>query len=272
MHRRSFVSAISILVPFFSWAQVDAGPDQEVCGTSAVLQANIPGAGGSCFWDPGTTGATFADATDPLTSVTNLPFGANVLTWAYITPAGATTDMVTIWAFDASASIANAGPDQLILAPPGIGYMAGSPPIPPALCYWTIVTGTGAISNANDPNTAIASMGMGLNVLRWSCANGPCAPTSDDVVIQLIVSTGISDSHGSKALMIGFDPATQNICILNSTAVQNVQMMDMQGRAMNVIQGADPLMWSMAGQVPGIYLASAVLNGQVHTLRFVLAR
>ena len=45
MRIRSSITVISMLYACRALAQGDAGPDQEVCGTSATLQANIPGVG-----------------------------------------------------------------------------------------------------------------------------------------------------------------------------------------------------------------------------------
>jgi len=108
-------------------AQANAGPDQEVCGTSTTLQANPPIPGDSGFWSLISGNATFVDATDALTTVTTLAFGENVLLWNYTDAGGTTTtDQVSIWAFDPLAPAANAGPDQTIVGPPFTAQLAGS--------------------------------------------------------------------------------------------------------------------------------------------------
>ena len=55
----------------------------------------------------------------------------------------------------------------------------------PAVGTWTVISGTAAIADPNDPNTAITGLGVGEVVLEWTVDNGPCAngTTSDRVSI-----------------------------------------------------------------------------------------
>src|SRR5690606_17698502 len=52
---------------------------------------------------------------------------------------------------------------------------------------WTIVSGTGDISDPTDPQAVITNIGPGVIVLQWSISNGPCTqgPTTDEVTIEI---------------------------------------------------------------------------------------
>lgn len=81
MNIRTFsIVSLSILPCGSVLAQANAGPDQYICGNSTNLQANILAVDETGFWDGGASGAVFVDAADPLTEVSNLPYGVTELT------------------------------------------------------------------------------------------------------------------------------------------------------------------------------------------------
>jgi hypothetical protein len=51
---------------------------------------------------------------------------------------------------------------------------------------WTLVSGTGAFSDASSPVTSVNGITVGTSTFRWSVTNGTCPPSTDDVdVIRL---------------------------------------------------------------------------------------
>lgn len=171
-------------------ASAFAGPDQAICTptTSVVMAANIPTFPATGTWTLVSGGGTIADPSDPGTSITGLPVGTNVFQWATSNGScegGNGVDQVIILVFDENAPVANAGPDQqLCTSTLATTTMAGSALIGPATGTWTLVSGSGVISNPNSPATAVIDLAVGLNVLEWTVSNGPCgAPTSDQVNI-----------------------------------------------------------------------------------------
>ena len=205
--RSSFllVAAFALALPLKAQL-ADAGPDQYICGTTTMLQANIPGVGESGFWDGGASEAVFVDAANPLTDVNNLPYGVTELTWVHIAPTGATSDVVAIWAYDATMPVANAGIDQTIVGPQNSAQLMGSPaPIWPATCYWNILTGPSIITDPSDPYAMAAGLGVGDNIFVWTCENGPCwsSPTVDTLVIQMMMITGLDEGTQHQPLLVG---------------------------------------------------------------------
>ncbi|MEO8069330.1 MAG: gliding motility-associated C-terminal domain-containing protein [Flavobacteriales bacterium] len=170
----------------------DAGPDQELCtpASSAALSASnytFPATG---QWAVQQGTGFFADDTDPNTTVSGLTVGENIFVWTVNNGPCAnpiTTDAVSIFLFDDTQADADAGPDQDLCTPNINATMAGNALTFPAIGTWTLVSGSGTITDPNDPTTVISNLGVGENVFVWTIDNGPCANgiTSDTVHIFL---------------------------------------------------------------------------------------
>ncbi|MGV9012890.1 MAG: PKD domain-containing protein [Flavobacteriales bacterium] len=167
----------------------NAGPDQDLCtpATSTTLAANnalVPAVG---TWT-GPAGVSFGNINLSNSTVSGLQVGDNLLTWTINNGScGTTTDQVNIRVFNAANPVADAGPDQELCTPLTSATMAGSSVTYPATGVWTLVSGTGTITNPGSPNTTITGMVVGPNKFRWTVSNGPCANsvTSNDVVITV---------------------------------------------------------------------------------------
>jgi hypothetical protein len=48
---------------------------------------------------------------------------------------------------------------------------------------WTLVSGSGVIQNANNPNTTVSNLGLGANVFKWTVTNGACPEAFSQVTI-----------------------------------------------------------------------------------------
>jgi len=165
----------------------DAGPDQDVCGTTATMQGVLPYPQVGGQWTVVSGTGTFANAGSPTTTVSGLGAGANVFRWTvnYGT-CGTTSDEVTITAFDPNQQAADAGPIQMLCTPNTTTNLQGNTAVPPALGTWTLVSGTGTIASPNDPNTQVSGLSIGQNIFRWTIDNGPCgSPTSSTVTIMV---------------------------------------------------------------------------------------
>lgn len=274
MRKRFSIASLSMFSVFCALAQVDAGPDQEVCGTSATLQANVPGPGESGFWSCADPGVSFIDNTDPLTTVNGLSFGENDLMWAYITPAGATSDVVSIWAYDPAAPVASAGPDQTITGPPYIAIMGASGcSVFPCTCQWVVVAGTVTITDPTDPNTTMTGFGIGTTTLTWYCNNGGCGSSSDQIAINTFSWTGIDEHSGQGSSVFTFDPSSRLLRTVADAIVDEIAVSDARGRflPMNTLSSKNNT-WDMGDQASGIYVIKAIVNGQAHVSRFIVAK
>lgn len=168
----------------------DAGPDQELClpTTTTTLAGSpliFPAQG---QWTVVSGSGIFADANHPGTAVSGLSVGANTFRWTVINGLCSNSSAeVTVFLFDDANADADAGADQQICRPQSTVTMAGSTLTFPATGTWTLVSGTGLISNPNSANTAIIDLQVGTSVFAWTVDNGPCANgiTSDTMVVEV---------------------------------------------------------------------------------------
>lgn len=172
----------------------NAGPDAELCtpNTSAELAANAPVFPASGEWTVLAGTGSFADPSDPTTTVSGLSIGVNTFRWTIDNePCGTTQDQMTIVVYDETQPSANAGPDQELCTPQISTTLQGSPVTFPATGTWVFVNGTGLVSDPNDPNSVISGLSVGVTVLQWVVDNGPCdnGITTDQVSITVFDGT-----------------------------------------------------------------------------------
>src|SRR5690606_26486779 len=99
------------------------------------------------------------------------------------------TDDVEI-SFDATPTVANAGPDQVVCAN-NTALAANAPAV--GTGTWSIISGDGGtIANPSSPNSGFTGTAGETYVLRWTITNGTCPPSSDDVQIQFDVQPTVS--------------------------------------------------------------------------------
>lgn len=192
---------VSIFVFDQGAAVANAGPDQEVCTpvASVTLVGNAPVGSAVGTWTRISGVGTISAPNNPNSTVTGLAPGANVFQWSINNGScGTTSDLVTIYVFDATNPVANAGPDQEICTPNSTATLAGSTVIFPATGSWTLVSGSGVITSPTDPNSGVTGLAIGENIFEWTVTNGPCANplTTDRVSIFVFDAGGASANAG----------------------------------------------------------------------------
>ncbi len=198
--------SITVTPPF---TPASAGPDQSVCGGTATLAAALPWPTAPHQWTVISGSGSFADPTNPNTTVTGLAQGANVFQWSvdYLT-CGIATDQVTITSYNPGQAAANAGPDQALCLPTTSTTLAGNVAAAPAVGTWTLMAGSGTITSPNSPTSGVTGLAVGLNRFRWTINNGPCGtPTFDEVQVLVFNNT-------QPAAFAGAD---QSICTPSSS-------------------------------------------------------
>ena len=115
---------------------------------------------------------------------TALGVGLNIFQWEINNGnCGSTMDQVSIFVFDATNPVANAGPDQDLCTPTSTSTLAGSAVIFPASGSWALVSGSGTITSPSDPGSGVTGLAIGENIFEWTVLNGPCAnPLTTDRV------------------------------------------------------------------------------------------
>lgn len=182
----------------------NAGPDQEFCTptSTSTLAANLPTFPATGVWSlMGGTG-TIAQPANPFSAVSGLSIGENIFQWTIDNgpcASGITTDQISIFIFDETNAIANAGPDQELCTPISSAALAGSAVVFPAVGTWSVVQGTGLFTDANNPGTAVNGLSVGENIFEWSVSNGPCANgiTTDQVSIFIFDNNNASADAGA---------------------------------------------------------------------------
>lgn len=171
----SCISTDDVTITNYMSTETNAGADQSICSGEAYVEGNEPTFGfGEWSVIKGT--ALFADPTSPLTKVTSLAQGENILRWS-VWQNGWTYDDVVI--SNDSPTAANAGTDQILCAD-SVNLSANNPSIGSG--KWTIISGSGIFENDTIYNTNVHNLAQGVNIFKWTITNKSCS-TSDQVKI-----------------------------------------------------------------------------------------
>jgi gliding motility-associated-like protein len=156
-----------------------AGADQFICGNTTTLNGNTPPYG-TGIWSLDSGSGVLSNPFNPTSNVSSLHDGKNTFTWSIqngVCPA--TSSSVNIFAFSMSVT-ANAGPDEYVSAPSAI---LGAVTPASGVGTWTVVSGNAVFSDIHDPHSSITGLQPGQTVLLWTVANGPCAVSSDEMIL-----------------------------------------------------------------------------------------
>lgn len=171
---------VTITRESFSTAPTSISGPSGICdGSSATLSAvgGSLGTGGVIEWFTGSCGGT------PAGTGTSISVTPTSNTTYYVRYSGncnttaCASISVTVDQFTAS----NAGPDQTLCATSAT--LAGNAPTT-GQGAWTVISGSGTFTDANDPTTTVSGLSTGANVFRWTLPNGGCANSQDEVTIN----------------------------------------------------------------------------------------
>lgn len=157
----------------------NAGPDQSFCGNSTILAGNVD-PNGTGVWTVITGTGVFTDSSLATTDVTGIGIGLSQYVWTITNACDTISDTVDIFITDTS-TLPDAGPDQFLCA--SATSLAGNTPLV-GVGTWTLVSGTGTITDPSDPLTGITGMAVGVNQFVWTIAN-VCSSTADTVNINV---------------------------------------------------------------------------------------
>jgi gliding motility-associated-like protein len=179
----------------------NAGPNQQICGTTTQLQANTPVIGNG-IWSVVSGTAFFENINNPTTSISNLSIGNNVLRWTIsngICPPSFSEVVIQV---SEDPILANAGADQQICA--ATTTLNGNMP---ALGsgVWSVVSGSGNITNPSASNSTVTNIGLGANTFRWTITNGACV-TSD--IVNIVRDQAPSQANAGTDQLVCSSSAT----------------------------------------------------------------
>ena len=162
-----------------------AGADQSICTpeSSVQLNANLPTTPATAYWVPVSINGQLSDTLDPQATLDFLTVGIHTVEWhVYNGPCNSeNVDQVSVFVYDATAPIANAGPDIEICFPENSVQMAGSEVTFPGIGSWSLGDHPGdpVIASPLDSTTSVNNLAVGITELIWTFDNGDCGLTTD---------------------------------------------------------------------------------------------
>lgn len=249
-----------------------AGPDQTICGTAAVLAADPLAVGESGYWSVVTGAATFVNDHEPLTQVSGLAPGENVLQWTLISDGPVEVDEMIITVYDPAATLANAGPDGIICLPEDEMELSATPAVSPAIGSWSAI-GIAIIEVFTDPHSSVTLPAPGSAQLIWTVFNGTCGQAVDTVVVTSMECViGIPDGVSGAMPVISFDAASKSLWVANARGAEVIEVIDGSGRCVLRSRSMPGSKVVLPDLRPGAYVARSPGSGPDAFLRFVLQR
>jgi len=187
-------------------APSNAGPSQVICGSTTTLAGNTPTNNATGTWSIVSGSCIVSNPNSLNSTVTNIAPGQTVLRWTIsngVCPA--TQDTLTITSA-LGVTQANAGADQTIcigsanlnanMANPGQGF-------------WTVVSGSGVVTNSLSNSTQLTGMTVGSTVLVWTLTNAGCI-SSDTMRINRIGAPLANFTYSQSGSLFSFTDLSQN--------------------------------------------------------------
>jgi len=121
----------------------------------------------------------------PIAVGTNITITQTIFVYAETgtTPNNCTDENSFIVTITNAPTTSNAGFDQTVCATTDI-IAANTPTLGSGV--WTLISGSGTISNPNSPITVVNGLGTGANVFQWTISNAPCPPSTSQVTITSV--------------------------------------------------------------------------------------
>ena len=158
-----------------SGADMCQGQTRNLTATPAAVGSAQPGSGDlGTFTGVGVSGAIF---TAPAPAGNSAVYSVTY-TFGYCS----TTQNITVWH---QPSVSNAGTNFDASCGATTATLAGNSPTF-GTGTWTVVTGSGSVTNPNLPNSGVTGLVPGTSsTFRWTITNGPCASNFSEVTINV---------------------------------------------------------------------------------------
>jgi gliding motility-associated-like protein len=189
---RDTVSIIRSINP----STASAGSNQTICSNSAFLNAINPSVG-TGLWQVYSGTGVFNDPLSDNTTVNGLSTGTNSFVWTVSNgscPSSSDTVRITV---DALPTTSVAGSDQAICS--SASALNGNIPAVGS-GTWSVLSGSGNISNPNTFNTTVTSLGTGTNRFIWRISNGSCPSSRDTVSIIRSINPSTASAGNNQTI------------------------------------------------------------------------
>ncbi|MDP3143919.1 MAG: gliding motility-associated C-terminal domain-containing protein, partial [Bacteroidota bacterium] len=185
-----------------------AGSNQSLCinSPSTTLTGNPPTVGLGT-WSVISGGGSITTPTLATSSVTSLSLGLNVLEWTITNASCGSNSSTMSIQVDPATSIALAGPSQTLCESNPTTTLAANTPTT-GVGSWSVVIGSGILTNSLSPNTTVTSLSTGINVLEWTITSiGTCSTSSSTMTIQVDQAASIA-AAGPNQTVCATNPNT----------------------------------------------------------------
>ena len=226
----------------------DAGPAQEICGTTATLAGNTPAIGtGQWSLASGPNTPVITNASSPNTTVTGLIPGTYLFDWTVTNGSCVSTSTVTITIVTGPTQ-ADAGPDQNFCLATTATLAGNTPTL--GTGQWSLVSGpnTPVITNPSSPNTTVTGLVPGVYTFRWSINFSNCAASIDDVQITIYDNPTVADAGTDQTICSSIVTVAGNAPVVGSGTWTMVS-----GPNSPVISNPASPSTTINGLVPGTY-------------------
>ncbi len=217
------VNTSTLTVRISALPEANAGGDQNLCGTSATLDADpLTNSNWSGSWEVVSGSATIVSPSLPNSQVNNLSRGNVVLRWTVSnnTTLCGVSDEVTLR--NNQLSVAASADENLVCDGETEIYGTPVPGYPNTNGLWTFVSGSGTFVSANSPTTIVTDLAPGTNRLRWTLTQNGCTSYAETVVINNQPDQAVIDGEAVIDLCTDATTVTANVPI-QGTGVWTVE-------------------------------------------------
>ncbi|NBC82431.1 MAG: hypothetical protein GVY19_03520, partial [Bacteroidetes bacterium] len=175
-----------------------AGPDTTICADNFTLQGNTVTIGQGTWTTTG--GATINNINDPNTGISNLDMGPNTFRWTSANGICTSFDEVVITR-DVQPSSAQLGNDSSLCNTTSL-TLNGNVADNGGTGAWSVLTGSGILSDPNDPNATLTNVSYNSNRLVWEITSqyGACPVTTDTIEYTVDIGSAAMDASPDTVL------------------------------------------------------------------------
>lgn len=163
---------------------VDAGKDVTTCADVVKLAAKAAPSGASAYWQIVSGSGVFSQGDSPVSTISGLAPGDNILEWVVNQNGCISTDRVVIASNKPTDALT--GSTRVVCDDEAV--LSGNKPVS-GDGFWTVVSGSGVFVDQRDPQTRVTGLQQGINVFRWNIVNNGCVSQSDQIVENLRLYT-----------------------------------------------------------------------------------
>ncbi len=189
----------------------DAGPVQNLCGTTVTMAAVAPVIGtGTWTQVSGPNTATITTASSPNTTITGMIPGTYVFRWTIVNVNCTSISDVTI-VIVAGPTPAVAGPNQDLCLVTSTTMAANTPVIGTGL--WTLVSGPpgSVITTPVSPTTTVTGLMPGVYIFNWTTSFSNCTPSSSNVQVTVFDNPSVSNAGTNQVICASIATLSGNV-------------------------------------------------------------